>query len=573
MLDLIIRGGRVVDGTGAAARRADVGVADGRIVAIGAIADSARRIIDARDRIVSPGFIDVHNHIDAQAFWDPTLSPSPLHGVTSMFAGNCGFTIAPLNARAADYLMPMLARVEGMPLESLAAGVPWDWTSTAEFLDRFETGLAVNAGFMVGHSAIRRVVMDQAANEREATSAELTAMADLLRAGLAAGGIGFSSTWSTTHNDIDGNPVPSRWASADELIALARVCGEFEGTSLEMLPRAGGNVPSEADDVALLTAMSVAARRPLNWNLLRVEADTLGFVDGKLDAGTTSVEQGGRIVALFMPEPLNVHLSFLTGVLLNSIKGWKETFALPHDERIRRLADPAARRQLFADAASDASKTKYTSWGTYLIVSTFSAKTARYAGRRVGDIAAEEGKEPFDALLDIIVADDLRTDFMNISVDEPAAIWKRRAEIATDPRVVVGGSDAGAHLDMITTHSYCTNMLANLVRTHQVLTLEAAVRELTSVPAALYGLRDRGTLTIGGAADIVVFDEDSVGSTLPTTRFDLPAGAGRLYTEATGIDSVIVNGNEIVHHGEITDARPGRLLRSGRDTRTPSLSL
>src|SRR5829696_8068745 len=210
MLDVVIKGGTVIDGTGAPGVHADVGIRDGRVVEVGSVSEPAARTIDATDQVVPPGFIDIHTHYDAQAFWDSTLSPSPLHGVTTAMGGNCGFTIAPLTAEDGDYLMRMLARVEGMPLESLQQGVPWDWRTTGEYFDRLDGTLMPNAGFMVGHSAIRRVVMHDEATQRAATPAELAEMQRLLHAGLAAGGMGFSSTWSPSHNDHTGRPVPSR---------------------------------------------------------------------------------------------------------------------------------------------------------------------------------------------------------------------------------------------------------------------------------------------------------------------------------------------------------------------------
>src|SRR6185312_2824182 len=242
MLDLLLTGGTVVDGTGSPRRRADVGVKDGRIVAIGTITDEAAQTVDATGKVITPGFIDVHTHFDAQVFWDSALTPSPLHGVTTVIGGNCGFTIAPLSADPSDgeYLMRMLARVEGMPLESLRDGVPWSWTSTGEYLDAVEkSSLGVNAGFMVGHSAIRRVVMGIESTERESTPDELAAMRRLLHEGLDAGGFGFSSSWARTHNDADRRMVPSRYASRDEILALCAVTGEHEGTQLEFIPMVG----------------------------------------------------------------------------------------------------------------------------------------------------------------------------------------------------------------------------------------------------------------------------------------------------------------------------------------------
>jgi N-acyl-D-aspartate/D-glutamate deacylase len=565
MLDVVIRGGEVVDGTGAPRQRADIGIIDGQIVAVGDVDDSARRIVRADGRVVAPGFIDVHTHLDAQAFWDPTLSPSPLHGVTSVFAGNCGFTVAPLTQDAAGYLMPMLARVEGMPIESLSEGVPWDWSSTAEYLDRLDAGLSINAGFMVGHSAIRRVVMGEAANEREAREEEMAEMVKLLRDGLAAGGIGFSSTWSPTHNDAQGRPVPSRFATAEELLTLAAVCREFPGTSLEFLPPGSG---AGFDDpvLDLMTGMSRAAQRQLNWNLLRVEQDILSMVEGQLLAGRWAAEREGQVVALFYPEPLEIHLSFATGVVLEIIRGWEDTMHLPHQEKLQRLQRPAVRRQLADAARADGRLRKFIQWPDQRITGTFSPGTKQYEGRLVREIAAEQDKDAFDALLDIVVADQLRTTFTYDQPPEPDEIWERRAEVARDPYVVVGGSDAGAHLDLQATHGYPTDLLRNLVREHPVLGLEEAVGMLSAVPAGLYGLRNRGIIAERMAADLVVFDPDTVGATPASISHDLPGGAGRFRKEANGVEQVLVNGEVIVENGQFTDARPGRVLRSGRDT-------
>ena len=571
MLDVVIRGGNVVDGTGAPQRRADIGIAQGRVVAIGDDVGAAHRVVDAADRIVAPGFVDVHTHVDAQAFWDPTLGPSPLHGVTTVFGGNCGFSIAPLDSSAAAYLMQMLAIVEGMPLSALEVGVPWDWTTTEEYLDRLDGKLSINAGFMVGHSAIRRVVMGEAATERTSTPEELARMQALLRAGLRAGGIGFSTTRSTNHNDANGNPVPSRFADRNELVSLAAVCREFEGTSLEYLPSTPPGVDMGETDIATMIEMSRQAGRPLNWNVLRVSTENRGRVEERLEVGRRSLEQGARIVMLVMPLPQERVLDFGTGFALGGFPGWAEPMALPAPEKIALLRDPEQRRRLDQLAASDPGRQAMANWGRQLITQTFTPDTKRYEGRVVGDIAAEEGKDPFDALLDIVLADDLRTYFRPSNPEETRADWEARAEVARDPRALIGGSDAGAHLDMMSQHNYTSRVLANFVRNHHVATIEETVHLLTEVPARFYGLRDRGVLREGAAADVVVFDEDRIDTTPLVTRPDLPGGAWRFYTDSVGIDHVLVNGVEIVADGEMTDARPGTLLRSGRDLENPPL--
>ena len=568
-VDLIVRNGTLVDGTGAERRVADVAVDDGRVVAVGDVTDSAGRVIDATDLVVAPGFVDLHTHYDAQVFWDPTLSPSPLHGVTSVMAGNCGFTIAPLtDDRAdADYLMQMLARVEGMPLESLATGLPWDWRSTAEFLDRVDAGVAPNIGFLVGHSALRRAVMhDDTA--RPATPAELDAMEELLRGGLRAGGLGLSSTWAPSHNDHLGNPVPSRHASAEELLALCAVVGEFPGTTLEFIP---GAPPFSDEQWELVAAMSRTANRPLNWNVLPVydDDDNRQLVEAQLAGARRAAELGGRVVGLTLPDSLRNRVNFKTGFLLDVLPGWDRLMALPDREKLALLADAAGRAEMerLASTATGLVRT-LADWPGYIVLETFSPETKPFEGMAIGEIAARTGASPWDTLADIVVADELRTVIVSADRGDDTATWKRRAEVWRDPTILVGASDAGAHLDMIDTFGYPTTLLSKAVREHGVVSLEEAVHLLTGAPAAFYGLRDRGTLRPGAWADLVVFDPATVGPGPIGTRFDLPGGAPRVYGEAVGVERVLVAGVDIVVDGELTRATPGRVLRSGADTVT-----
>ena len=574
MLDLKISGGMVVDGTGAAARRADVGVKDGRIVAVGTVDESATREVDATDLVVSPGFIDLHTHYDAQAFWDSTLSPSPLHGVTTVMAGNCGFSIAPLTgvdggpvrADDADYLMRMLARVEGMPLESLQQGVPWDWRTSAEYFDRLDGALMPNAGFMVGHSAIRRVVMHDDANQREATPAEIEQMKTLLRQGLAAGGMGFTSTWSPSHNDHTGTVVPSRASSRDELLALCAVVSEFPGTQLEFIPAVG----QFADDTfRLMGAMSAAANRPLNWNLLQVYAQNWDLVQHQLAGYDLAAAEGGRVLALTLPDTFRLRLNFTSGFILDILHGWDVLMALPVDEKLRQLRDPAGRAEWNRLAQStEGTQRAIANWAGYWVLETFSTEWKPYEGRIIGDIALELGRDAWDVLCDIVIADGLRTVIANQDRGQDDATWRRRVEVWRDHRAIVGASDAGAHLDMIDSFAYSTTLIARAVREHSLIPLEEAVQLLTGAPAALYGLHDRGRIAAGMSADLVVFDPATVGPAPVSMKFDLPGGAGRVYGEATGVEHVVVNGTPCVEHGSMLPARPGRILRSGRDTTT-----
>ena len=574
MLDLKITGGLVVDGTGAPGRIADVGISDGRVVAIGEVSDAATDTIDARGLVVAPGFIDLHTHYDAQAFWDTTLSPSPLHGVTTVIGGNCGFTIAPLaptsdtavRAEDADYLMRMLARVEGMPLESLQVGLPWDWTTTASYLDRLDGTLMPNAGFLVGHSALRRVIMGAAATEREATADEVAAMQQLLRDGLAAGGLGFSSTWSPSHNDHHGHAVPSRCASRDELIALCSVVSEYPGTTLEFIPAVG----QFSDEVFILMGeMSAAANRPLNWNLLQVYAQNWDLVQHQLRGSDLAAEAGGRVLALTLPDTFRLRLNFTSGFILDILNGWDALMALPADEKMRQLQDPTMRAEWDRLAQSTEGSTRSIgNWGAYWLLETFSEQWKPHEGRLIVDIARDLGRSAWDTLADIVVADRLRTVIASQDKGQGDDTWERRVEVWRDPRAIVGASDAGAHLDMIDSFSYATTMLARAVRERPLMPLEEAVHHLTGRPAELYGLVDRGRIEVGFHADVAIFDPATVGPGPVYTKFDLPGGAGRVYGEAVGIAHVIVNGVRCVEGGELLAARPGALLRSGRDTTT-----
>ena len=568
MHDLLIRGGWVVDGSGDERRRADVAVDAGRISAIGPDLDGdAATVLDADGRTVCPGFVDVHTHYDAQVFWDGTLSPSPLHGVTTVIGGNCGFTIAPLSDDPADgeYLMRMLSRVEGMPLESLREGVPWDWRTTAEYLDAVDPLLGINAGFKVGHSALRRVVLGEAATEREATDDEVAAMAGLLRDGLAAGAMGFSSTWSTTHNDTEGRPVPSRHASRDEVLALCAVLCDFPGTSLEMLAAAGGPVDDESQ--ALLCDMSLAAGgRQVNWNVMQVTANNVDECRQKLAASDYAAERGGRVVALTIPMVIAARLSLASGFVLDAIPGWAEVMFLPPEEKKRVLADPAERRRLDGLAQSDHPLRRLANWGTMTIFDTVAPENDGFVGRTVADIAAELGCDPFDALLDVALADDLLTSFGRADAPASREDWQARVDVWRDGRAVIGASDAGAHLDLLATFNYPTRVLAEPVRQHGLLPFEEAVHRMTAVQADLYGLVGRGRLAEGAHADVILVDEDVVDSDPVSLRADLPGGAARLYAGASGIDDVLVAGVPVVADGALTDHRPGRGLRSGTDS-------
>ncbi|ORW09572.1 N-acyl-D-amino-acid deacylase family protein [Mycobacterium kyorinense] len=573
MLDLLIRDAEIVDGTGAPTRHGNVGVKDGRIVAVGETDELAAKTVDAQGQTLAPGFVDLHTHYDAQLFWDPTASPSLQHGVTTVFGGNCGFTLAPAAAEQHDYLTRMLARVEGMPLEALRAGLDWQWTSFGDWLKRLDGHIAVNAGFLVGHSALRLAAMGDEAVGRAATPQQIERMVALLEEALNSGALGFSTSQSHTHNDGAGQPVPSRAASRQELVALAGGLRNHPGTTLEaIIP---GCLSGFTDyDIGLLTDMSRAADRPLNWNVLGVSAANPAGHQGQLRASEVAAQRGGRVVALTLPHSMKIRLSFLTGFVLDGLPGWRDTMHLPVPERLKALSDPDVRRRLDAGAQSeDAGILRGLShWEHLIIVETFAPENADAAGHSVGAVAAARGSAPFDTLCDIVVADELRTGLTPPSSGDDAADWRVRAEVWRHRDAVIGGSDAGAHLDMMCGAIYTTSLLGHGVREHQVVTLEEAVRLITDVPARLYGLTGRGRIAPGWHADLVLFDPATVGHGPERTRYDLPAGAPRLVADARGISSVLVGGVEVCRDGVATGATPGTVLRSGRDTETVTAS-
>ena len=562
MFDVVIRNGLVIDGTGAPGQIADVALNDGRIAAVGEVSESGAREIDAQGLVVAPGFVDIHTHFDAQVFWDTTLSPSPLHGVTTVISGNCGFTIAPLEPEHGDYMMQMLARVEGMPLTSLQQGVPWNWRTFGEYLDAIDGSLMPNAGFLVGHSALRRTVMGERAVGEFASEDELKAMKELLAESSEAGGLGFSSSWAKTHNDADGDAVPSRHASQRELVELCAVLKDSPAVALEFIP----TIERFDDEVyQLLTDMSVAADKPLNWNVIFVNARQADLIEEKLQASDFAAQQGGRVIALTAPMPAESRLSFESGFLLDTLHGWLEPMALSNQQKLELLSDPERRNKLNEDAQKPSAFRGVARWERLTVGEVSKEDLKHLEGRTIGDIAEELGKTPWETLCEIVVEDDLKTGLYPPAAGDNEESWALRQQLWNDERCLIGASDAGAHLDFLATFNYSTYLLA-AARDRNLLSLESAVQKLTDVPARLYGLKDRGRIEDGWCADLVVFDPDKVAPADIEVREDLPGGAWRLYSEAIGVHHVFINGEQAVLDGQFTDARPGTLLRSGRDT-------
>jgi len=571
--DLKITGGRIVDGNGAPAFAGEVGIKDGRIVAVGQAPGEARETIDAKGAVVAPGFIDCHTHYDAQLFWDPMLSPSVFHGVTTVLAGNCGFTLAPLSGRQEDaqYLLAMLSRVEGMPLSSLETAIKPDWTSFGQYLDGIDGKLAINTAFLVGHSTLRRTVMGERAVGNKASPEELEAMKALLRKSLEEGGCGFSTTVSPTHSDHNGDPVPSRWAADEETVALAGVLSDFPGTWLELIPPYDPERPERRIDLPV--QMSLAAQRPVNWNLIVVRSEGRDMLDSQLAMGPAAAERGATVYGLVPAAPIKAIVNFRTGQLLEMLGGWHDFIHQDDASKLAAMKDPEVRKSLEAGMAAQHANTGLPGkFDDFLIEHLPSQKNAHWIGKRVSEMAEATGKSPFDALFDLAIEEDLWLSISGPELGGDEASWALRGEVWRNPYTLIGASDAGAHLDSINTFAITTQLLGEAVRERSIFTLEEGVRRMTSYIADRFGLAGRGRIEVGAVADLVVFDPDTIDCGPIEMRHDLPGGEMRLYADAVGVHHVIVGGVPVAEDNHPTGRLGGRVLRSGRDTETVPLT-
>jgi N-acyl-D-aspartate/D-glutamate deacylase len=416
---------------------------------------------------------------------------------------------------------------------------------------------------------LRRNVMGADAVGKEATPEQLQAMIALLDESIAAGGLGFSTTLSFTHSDGDGQPVASRWASNDEVLALCRAVGTREGTTLEYVT--SGSLRGFTDEeVEQMAAMTLAGRRPLNWNVLTIDSREPQRYHEQVAACEHARAQGGTAIALTMPTLVEMNMSFRNYCALFMLPGWSDVMNLPVPERIAKLKDPSVRQWMNerAHSAEAGVFARLASWGRYQIGDTYSDANAGYKGRVVSEIAEVANRGTFDTLVDIVINDELRTILWPLPSDNDLKSWQMRAEAWEHPLVMIGGSDAGAHLDRMCGAPYTTSFLADTLRGRQLVSLERCVQLMTQEPAQLFGLRERGEVREGFHADFVLFDPSTVATGEVRLLDDLPGGSARLYADAIGVQRVIVNGTTVVQDGTDTGARPGTVLRSGRDTYT-----
>jgi N-acyl-D-aspartate/D-glutamate deacylase len=556
-LDLLIRGGVLVDGTGAAAREGDVGIRDGRIVALGKVDGAAKQTIEARDRVVAPGFVDIHTHYDAQIFWDRLLTISPWHGVTSVVMGNCGFGIAPTRAVHRELILKTLENVEGMSLDALVAGVGDDWPfeTFPQYLDVIERrGSAINVGAMVGHTPLRLFVMGEEATEREATDDETAKMRAIVREALDAGALGFATSQAPTHVGYAGRPVPSRAATFAEIETLASCLGDVGRGVLQATIGRGFFL----DEMATIQKRT---SRPVTWTALL--AGMMG-PDGHrwvLQKTAEMQSAGVDVVPQVSCRPLMVEFQFKAPFPFESLPFFQPVSAADRAGKARIYADPEFRAKFREHGQGGvlAARPQDTT------ISEAPSDPA-LAERNLAEVAAERGVHPVDLMLDLALASNLEARFRMAVTNTDENIV---GELLRDPTIALGLSDAGAHASQLCDASFSTHLLGHWVRDKKTLSLEDAVRLLTSRGADLFGLTGRGRLAVGNAADVVVFDPDTVGCSPLRRVNDLPAGADRLISDAIGVQTVIVNGAVIRQDGrdalDETAPLPGRLLRGGRD--------
>jgi N-acyl-D-amino-acid deacylase len=551
--EVVIRGGTVVDGTGAPGFAADVAVAGGRIVGIG---DGLRggRELDAAGCVVAPGFIDIHTHYDAQVFWDPALTPSSYHGVTTVVAGNCGFSIAPVRSDGVEILARTLQHVEDMSFDTLAAGVPWDRFETfPQYLDAVqERGVTLNYGCYVGHTAVRLYVMGDAAYERPATDDELTAMQQVVAEAMAGGAIGFATSASPTHNGHLGRPVPSRVADLDELRRLLLPVRDAGRGVVAMLP---GGVFSNAEMFELQREIG----RPFTWTALLTIKD-FPYHEKVVAEHDAARDDGVEVWPQVSCRPLVFQMNLEEPFTLNIRPSFAALMGTSREERKAAYRDPAWRDAAWEELAGGRGGLP-VKWSAMAVAE--SDARPDLVDRGVVELAEERGCRPLDVILDISLEDDLRTRFWSVLAnDDPDAI----AWLLPRDGVLIGLADSGAHVSQLCDACFSTDLLGNWVREREVMPLERAVHKLTGEPAAVYGLTDRGVLAEGKAADVVVFDPATVAPGRLRRVRDFPADGERLTADSpVGVRHTLVNGVPIrvddAPADDAVDRRPGVVLR------------
>ncbi len=556
--DLVIKNGTIVDGTGAPRFHGDIAVKDGLIAEVGEVSGSAARTIDASDLVVAPGFVDPHTHYDAQICWDDLTTPSCWHGVTTVMLGNCGVGIAPCRPETREVAAWDLVNVEAIPFDVLKQGVTWDWETFPEYMQAAaRRGSGLNLGFLCALTPFRHYVMGEESMERAATAEETASIRGLLHEAMEAGAFGFTTTNAGQHVGYHGRPLACRLASNDELAAYAGVLKELGRGAIEVaLTNEVSRV--DASERALLDLLLRESGRPVTWLALLNRDDDPDAVQNTLSEIGDLIERGS--VPQCTCRPFIVQIDLSKPFIFANMECWNPVLNRPVDEQIAILRDSG-----FRAAFKEALKRPLifsARWEVMTVLEAATPAMARYVGRNVRDIAAERGADPVDTFLDIAIEDGLGMQFNYelFNSDED-----RIPELITDPRTMIGLSDGGAHVDSLCDAGYATYLLGTWVRDKRVMTLERAVQRITSEPAALFGITQRGRIAPGLAADFAIFDLATVGSDKTgEMRHDLPGGGRRLVVTSRGVEYTIVNGEVLFEHGRDTGVRAGRVLHSAQ---------
>jgi N-acyl-D-amino-acid deacylase len=556
--DLLVKNGRIIDGSGRPAFNGDVGVAKGKIVEMGRLDGPAKRTIEADGRVVAPGFVDNHCHYDAQVLWDPLCSFSNHHGSTTVIIGNCSLALAPVKPHDREKLAGMLSYVEAIPMDVLDAGVPWNWETFPEYMQAVGRKLGVNVGTLLGHSAVRQYAMGDDASKREATDAELAEMRRIVREAMDAGALGLSLTRNMAHFDIHGTRIPAASAPESEMFALADVLREV-GTGVI---QCGGGTNPELKD-RLLSRISQACGRPVMYNTLLEQARNPGRWKKHLSHVEQVVSEGLRAIPLCNPGSIINKFTMKNCQVFRSMPTWLPILQGPDEQKMVAFRDAALRDKLRAEVdgpiTPDAAFSKR--WDLMVVEEVKLAKNRALRGKHLAEIGQAQGKHPMDVLLDLSLEENLETLFAlgEINMDTEAV-----AQILSSPYAVVGLTDGGAHVQFHSNVSNPTRLLGYWVREKQIMSLELAVRRLTFDSATAFGIYDRGLLQPGMAADIVVFDPHTVQPVAEDVVHDFPNDGWRMRELCEGIHYTVVNGEILMEKGTHTGSLPGRIIKNAR---------
>jgi N-acyl-D-aspartate/D-glutamate deacylase len=558
--DLLIKNGRIVDGSGNPAYRGDVAVKDGKIVEIGKLSGPAARTIDAAGRVVAPGFIDNHCHYDAQVTWDPLCSYSCDHGATSVIFGNCSLSLAPVKKDRTQQrrLNEFLSYVEAIPMEVLDT-LEFTWETFPEYLDQMDRNLGVNVGNLIGHTAVRYYAMGDDCQKRTATDDEIKTMQGLVREGMAAGALGLSVSRNTGHYDPQGVHIPALWADEKEIFALGDVLRDMAAGVIQ----SGGGNGAEMKD-ALMSRLSEATGRTVVYNNLSQSMRRPDQWKKQMVQVDATTAKGIRAFPMCTPNRITDYFTLRNCQEFRGLPTWHPILLSSPEEMLRAYADPAIRRKLHAEAVEFKVETPppgiCTTWWDYMVLQTaVLPHNKQYEGKTLGQIAQAQGKGIIDCFLDLAIEENLDSEWLHgeINVDDAAM-----AQILTYPNAIIGLSDGGAHVQFQSGFGFSTRLLSEWVREKGAMTLEQAVRRLTFDSASVFGLYDRGLLRPGMVADIVVFDPDTVKPLPLEVVHDFPTGAKRIKEPAQGVHMTIVNGQVLLEDGRHTGALPGRVLRN-----------